>query len=76
MTRVEKGVEFRGGSYSNDYRDNNSYLGKPKACYCYYKRSKKKNRFLDSQEQYQKRLEEVLYSLTKLVSCLILKVSD
>ena len=29
VTRAEKGVEFRGDSYSNGYRDSNSYLEKP-----------------------------------------------
>ncbi len=52
MTRAEKGVEFRGGNYSNGYRDNNSYLKKPKACCCYCKGDKKRDRFLDSQKQY------------------------
>ncbi len=55
MTRVEKGVEFKGDSYSNGYKDNNDYLGKLKAYCCDCKRDKrdkKRDRFLDSQEQY------------------------
>jgi len=48
VTRAEKGVEFRGDSYNNGYRDNNNYLEKPKAYCCYYKRGKKRDRFLDS----------------------------
>ena len=76
MTRAEKGVEFRGDSYSNGYRDNNDYLEKLKAYYYCCKRSKKRDRFLDSQKQHQRRLEKILYSLTKLVSYLILEVDN
>ncbi len=47
MTRAEKGVEFRDGSYSNGYRDNNDYLEKSKAYCCHYKGVKKRNRFLN-----------------------------
>ena len=76
MTRAEKGAKFRDNSYSNGYRDNNNYLEKSKACCCYYKKDKKRDRFLDSEKQHQKKLEEVLYSLTKLVNYLIPKVSN
>ncbi len=76
VRRIEKQTEFRDGRYSNGYRDNNGYLEKPKACYCCCKRDKKRDRFLDSQEQHQRRLEKILYSLTKLVSYLILEVGD
>ena len=44
---VEKGAKFKNSNYNNGYRDNNSYLGKSKACYCYCKRGKKRDRFLD-----------------------------
>src|SRR6266498_5342234 len=47
VRRAEKEIEFRGDNYSNGYRDNNSYLEKSKACYCYYKEDKKRNRFLN-----------------------------
>jgi len=76
VTRAEKRVEFRGNSYSNGYKDNNNYLEKSKVYCCYCKRGKKRDRFLDSQQQHQRRLEEVLYSLRKLVSCLISEVGD
>jgi len=48
VRHTEKGAEFRGGSYSNGYRDNNGYLEKLKACYCCCKRDKKRDRFLNS----------------------------
>ena len=76
MTRAEKGAEFKNNSYSNGYRDNNSYLEKPKIYYYYYKRDKKRNRFLNSQKQHQKRLEEVLHSLTKLINYLIPEINN
>src|SRR6266536_2745269 len=47
VRRAEKEVEFKDDSYSNSYRDNNSYLEKLKTYYCYYKKSKKRDRFLD-----------------------------
>jgi len=47
VRRAEKKIEFKGGNYSNGYRDNNSYLKKSKAYYYYYKRDKKRDRFLD-----------------------------
>ena len=50
MTRVEKGIKFRGDSYNNGYRDNNNYLEKFKTYYDYNKRDKRRDRFLDSQE--------------------------
>ncbi len=76
VRRAEKEIEFRDSSYSNRYRDNNNSLEKPKTYYYYYKEDKKRDRFLDSQKQHQRRLEEVLYSLTKLVNYLILEISD
>ena len=76
MTRAKKGVKFRGDSYSNGCRNNNNYLKKFKTCCYYYKRGKKRDRFLNSQKQYQRKLEEVLYSLTKFVNYLILEVGD
>ncbi len=76
IRRAEKEVEFKGNSYNNGYRDNNNYLKKPKTYYYYYKRGKKRDKFLNSQKQHQRRLEEILYSLTKLVNYLILEISN
>jgi len=76
IRRAEKEAEFRSGSYSNGYRDNNNYPEKPKTYYYYYKKDKKRDRFLNSQKQHQRRLEEILYSLTKLVNYLIPEVSN
>ncbi len=76
MTRAEKRAEFRGNSYNNDCRNNNGYLEKSKAYYCYYKRDKKRDRFLNSQKQHQKKLKKILYSLTKLVSYLIPEIGN